>query len=434
MNKNMIRISKVNCQYEKEPLVASFGFKGNYINELWQTIVLMESDRGCSCIGLGVQSVLWSDPKIFSSFGEKKGNSIMYKITEFAIEKAKGLCFYTPIDLMDQLLPVVHDYGKAITGDTDLRKTFILNALTPIDHAAWLLYSMENGIKNFDDMIPEFVQSSLNWHHKKLAAIPLIAYDVDTQSVSDILDKGYFFLKIKIGSDPEKDGDLNKMLEWDKKRLKSIHSLARKYATPFTDNRKIVYYLDANGRYDSKDRLMKLLDFADKIGALEQIILFEEPFPEGNDIDVSDIPICLAVDESVHSEIDALECIERGYGAIALKPIAKTLSVSFKIVKAAYDRGIPCFCADLTVNPVMVDWNKNIASRLSPLPEMAIGVLESNGSQNYLNWETMKSYHPCHAKWTRVTDGTFDLDDDFYAYSGGSFNASEHYLSIVNAH
>ena len=42
----------------------------------------------------------------------------------------------------------------------------------------------------------------------------------------------------------------------------------------------------------------------------------------------------------------------------------------------------------------MVDFNKNVASRIAPLPGMKIGVLESNGAQNYANWEKMRTYHP----------------------------------------
>ena len=57
------------------------------------------------------------------------------------------------------------------------------------------------------------------------------------------------------------------------------------------------------------------------------------------------------------------------------------------MAKAAADAGIPCFCADLTVNPIMIDWNKNFAARLEQLSGMKIGVLETNGAQNYKNWK-----------------------------------------------
>ena len=109
---------------------------------------------------------------------------------------------------------------------------------------------------------------------------------------------------------------------------------------------------------------------------------------------VGDIPICFAADESAHSLADVKRRIELGYKAITLKPIAKTPSVTIEMANAAYSAGVQCFCADLTVNPLMVEWNKNFAARLRPLHGMKIGVVESNGAQNYVNWEKMKGYVP----------------------------------------
>lgn len=84
--------------------------------------------------------------------------------------------------------------------------------------------------------------------------------------------------------------------------------------------------------------------------------------------------------------------------------------------------------------PILVDWNKCVACRLAPLPGMKIGVVETNGHQNYSQWAALQTYHPCHgAPWMAVTDGLFHLDDDFYARSGGIFDASEHYASLIKA-
>ena len=250
--------------------------------------------------------------------------------------------------------------------------------------------------------------------------------------IQDLLDQGYFFMKIKIGSDPDKDGSLDKMLAWDCRRLSAIHDAVKDCTTPHTDSGRIPYYLDANGRYDSKERLLKLLDHADNIGMLDRIMIVEEPFPEEYHVDVRDVPARLAADESAHSDKDATERIDMGYGAIALKPIAKTMSMSLRIAKIAHDRNVPCFCADLTVNPVMVDWNKNVAARLTTLPGMKVGLIESNGSQNYSHWDVMKGYHPCNgASWIDPVDGVFTLDETFYKQSGGIFADSSHYDTLV---
>ena len=53
--------------------------------------------------------------------------------------------FQNPISLQEEILDEIHHYGK-ITGKPDLRKTFTLNALVPVDNALWLLYAKENGI------------------------------------------------------------------------------------------------------------------------------------------------------------------------------------------------------------------------------------------------------------------------------------------------
>ncbi len=99
---------------------------------------------------------------------------------------------------------------------------------------------------------------------------------------------------------------------------------------------------------------MNFSDYAYSIGAIDRIALLEEPFAEDTDIYVDDIPVRVAADETVHSDIDVLKRIELGYTAIALKPIAKTLSMSFKMVKLAHDHDVPCYYADLKVNSVKI--------------------------------------------------------------------------------
>jgi L-alanine-DL-glutamate epimerase-like enolase superfamily enzyme len=376
--------------------------------------------------------VLWSDAALFGENTEAGGNAIMYLMTDFAARKATEFNWNTPIDLMERLLPATYQYGKAISGRSDLRLTFALNALVAVDNAAWLLYAAEKGIADFDTMVPELFRPALRARQNKLASVPLMSYGVPVDQIVRAVDEGHFFLKIKIGSDPDKDGDLDKMLDWDQKRLAEIHRAVGSRTTPYTENGKIVYYLDANGRYDTTERVMRLLDYADKIGALDHILLFEEPFPEETKLDVSRLPVIVAADESAHSDQDCLERISLGYRAVALKPIAKTMSMSLKIIRLAHEKNVACFCADLTVNPVMVDWNKNVAARLDPLPGMKIGVVETNGHQNYKNWETMRRYHPCcDAPWTRDSQGVFHLDDDFYRRSGCMFQIGKHYRDLV---
>ena len=429
-----VTIAAVDSNFEREPLIRPFGFKGGYMREIWQSVSGMRSDGGHTAAGLCTQSVLWSDAGVFAGYSEAAGNSLMFAMTEFALKQTRGRTFETPIELLDELLPAVYEYGKTVIGKDDLRLTFALNALVGVDNAAWILYARENGIDSFDDMVPGEYRAALQHRHTKLASIPLMAYGIPLGEIIEAVEDGYFFLKVKIGSDPDKDGDREKMLEWDMARVEAIHRAIGSREIPHTRNGKIPYYFDANGRYDSVDRLRRFLDHTRKIGAFDQIAIIEEPFPEDDRVPVGDLGVRIAADESAHSDRDALERIELGYGAIALKPIAKTLSMTLKIARIAHQAGVPAFCADLTVNPILVDWNKNVAARLAPLPGMTIGVVETNGHQNYRRWESMQSYHPCAGRsWMQTRDGLFGLDSDFFDSSGGILEDSSHYAGLLFA-
>ncbi len=431
MEAKKITISGVSSNFEREPLIRPFGFKGGYMKEIWQTVSFLKSASGAHSIGLCSQSILWSDASVFASHSESGGNALMYAMTERAMQIINGQTFTSPVELLDAILPEVYAYGQKITAYPNLRKTFALNALVGVDNAAWLLYAKENGITTFDGLIPALYKPALSHKHDKVAGIPLMAYTIPIEEIKAATDEGYFFMKIKIGQ----PGTQEEMLEKDKARITSIHKAIGEIKTSYTRNGKLPYYFDANGRYEKKETLMRLLDHAKSIGAFEQIAIIEEPFPEEPEIDVSDIPVRLASDESAHTEEDAVKRIQMGYKAVALKAIAKTLSMTMKIAQAAYERNIPCFCADLTVNPVLVEWNKNIASRLASFPGIGdLGLVESNGHQNYLNWSTMLGYHPRKdAPWVHVKKGVYELNKEFYNTGGGIFDPMPHYEEMFAA-
>ncbi len=423
-----VSIQKVNTNFEREPLRRPFGFKGGSLSEIWQTASLLESDGGTRKVGLGVQSVLWSDASVFAAHSENGGNALMFSMTEYALQLIKGQTFENPVVLLNDILEEVYAYGKKITGNNQLRKTFALNALVSVDNAAWLLYAADNGVKHFDHMIPEVYRPSLSHRHTKVASIPALGYGTPMDEIKALADEGYFIMKIKIGA----PGDQQQMLEQDKAFLKDIHETIGHYETHHTEDGKIPYYFDANGRYESKDTLLRFLDYADKIKALDQIALVEEPFGERNKAFVGDIGVVIAADESAHTDEDARERIEQGYGSIAVKAVAKTLSMTLKIVKVAHEQNIPCFCADLTVNPILVEWNKVVAARLAPFEGLNFGLQETNGHQNYRDWDKMKSYHPHPgASWTIDRDGVYPLGEDFYHKNGGIFDPSPHYDALL---
>lgn len=425
----VIKITEVSSNFEREPLIRPFGFKGGYMHEIWQSVAMVKSESGIHKTGTCSQSILWSDAQVFLSHSESGGNALMYAMTEYGLSLLKDRSFTDPVSLLDEIWPAVFEYGKKICSKDDLRQTFALNSLVAVDNAIWLLYAAENNITNFDDLIPDAFKPSLSHHHERIASIPLMAYTIPVGEIKAAVDQGYFFMKIKIGQ----PGTQAEMVEKDMARITEIHKAIGDARTVHSKSGRLPYYFDANGRYENKDTLMRLLDHTRKIGAFDQIAIIEEPFDEKLEIDITDIPVRIAADESAHTEKDALKRIQMGYKAIALKAIAKTLSMTMKIAQVAYENNVPCFCADLTVNPILVEWNKNIAARLSPFPGIGIGLLETNGHQNYKNWETMRSYNPCKdSPWAKTEKGVFELDDDYYAKSGGIFMPSSHYEEMFS--
>lgn len=426
-----IKIAAVNSNFERQPLRRPFGFKGSAMTNVWQTVAWLADDSGNGKAGLGTQNVLWSDARVFASHSEEGGNALMYAMSEYALQMVKGQSFDNPHQLLDAVLPDVLAYGRKITNHDGLRTTFALNALVALDNAAWLLYADTNKMKSFDAMVPPEFQSGLSARHDKVVSIPALGYGTPIEEIVALVERGFFIMKIKIGA----PGDRAEMLEKDKAFLKAIHSAIGHYETSHTADGKLPYYFDANGRYESQDDLLRFLDYAESIGALEQIAVLEEPFGERNQEDVSQITargVRVAADESAHTDQETISRIEQGYNAIAVKAVAKTLSMTMRIAQAAYQRGVPCFCADLTVNPILVEWNKTVAARLPAFPNLAMGLQETNGWQNYRNWGTMMGRHPAVGRsWTRVKQGVFPADDAFYDESAGIFLPVDHYLDMV---
>ena len=420
------RVTATDSNFEREPLIRPFGFKGGFMREIWQSAAMLQGGSGIRKIGICTHNVLWSDAEVFAAHSEAAGNAIMYTMTERGLQMIKGQTFESPVHMVDSIMNELWRYGQKITDNPHLRKTFALNALVGVDNAAWLLFAAENSMTKFDDLIPAAYCPALSHRHKTVASIPLMAYNIPIDEIVKAVDDGYFFMKIKIGQ----PGTQDEMLQKDIDRITAIHQAIGSRTTPHSKNGKLPYYFDANGRYEKKETLQRLIDHTQKIGAFDQIAIIEEPFPEELEVDVKDLGIRIASDESAHTDADALKRIQMGYGAIALKAIAKTMSMTMKIAQVAHENNVPCFCADLTVNPILVEWNKLVAARLSPFPGLGTGLLETNGHQNYVNWNRMLEYNPTSGtSWAKTVQGVFHLDRDYYERSGGIFEPSEHYES-----
>jgi L-alanine-DL-glutamate epimerase-like enolase superfamily enzyme len=419
----MINVIRTSTNFEREKLTRPFGFKGGYLTELWQTVVKLESEQH-QATGLATQSVLYGDAALFASCSEAAGNARMFCLTEEAVQLVKQTPFSDPTELLLSIFPKLKAAAKRITDKDDISENFILNSLISVDNAAWLLYARENEVSDFVTLLPETYRDALSHQNEKVAVMFQVPYGMPVSEIQDAVARGYFIIKLKTGF----PGTQEEMLAKDMERLTQVHAALKNYRTSQTPDEKLIYTLDANGRYEKKETLQRYLQHAEKIGALNQILFAEEPFPEENTESVHDIPVRVAADESVHDASGALQRIAQGYSTFVLKGIAKTLSRSIAIAKVAHEHNIPCACADLTANPILIDWNKNLAARVAPFPELGMGMIETNGDMNYQNWEQMRTYHPfAEASWTQVQNGVFELTNDYYQQSGGIFARSIHY-------
>jgi len=387
----------------------------------------MQSSSGISKIGIATQSVLYGDADLFPIHSEANGNAMMYVLANKALELVKKNPFKTPIELFEKILPAVLAEGKKITGKTDLNINFVYNALVSVDNAAWLLYAAENKFSTFEAIIPEPYKKALSHRNEKIAIMYQIPYGMPMLDLQNAAKQGYFVFKIKTGF----PGSQSEMLQGDMDRLTLIHNTLKDLRTEQTANGKLIYTMDANARYEKKETLQKYLDHAKKIGAFDRILLFEEPLNEKNEENVSDLGIRVGADESAHDEASSIKRFDLGYNVLVLKGIAKTLSMSIKLAKLAAERKVPCMCADLTVNPILIDWHKNLAAHLAPFPEIEMGLMETNGDMNYTDWDAMVKYHPgSDASWFQRRNGVFELTKDFYDRSGGMFEPSPHYQAM----
>ena len=430
----MLKINQAKTDFEREPLMHPFGFKGGALNEIWQCACTLTDEEGRNGTGIGCQNVLWSDAQVFASGSPAAGASMMYAITDYAARLLEGNSYQDPFEALDAILPRCLEYGRQVTRRPDMRTTFVLNALVPVDMALWQLYEQQTGHRGFDRVIPAAAQPWLQERYDRLQIIPLVSYGVSAQEARALAEEGCFFLKIKLGSDPDGDGDQDKMLAWDMNRITEIHEAVRDIHTPWTEDGHIAYYFDCNGRYDSVERVRRLLDHAEKVGALQHTVILEEPLPESNLSPVGSLPVMVAADESAHSPEDVRLRLQLGYRAIALKPIAKTMSVTFRMIEEAGKAGAAFFCADLTVGPLQADVNKCFAARLKCLPGLKLPVMESNGWQNYTHWERMRDALPDKsAAWTHMSGGSVLLADGFYERSANIFEPLPHYAAVAAA-
>ena len=434
----MISFSDYRFVLERQPLSRPFHFKGGHFTEKWINVVQLDIDaqtdlpaiRGESTrprstvTAVGGNAVLWSDAAVFSDWSETGGNLLMSLLAERAVQIARGARFSDPIDAFHSVRPEVHEYARRISRRPDITPTFTLNAMVALDLAMWKAHSIVAGSERFLDLLPDRYRAAFGEAQEAVLRVPLVSYNVPLPEVAELVRGGHRVLKIKLGQGTRPD----EMVELDSRRMEQIAGLVRSESAP------VSYYLDANGRYRDLPTVQRLLDRMDRIGILQDIVILEEPFGCDRKTAVHQLPVRVAADESLHDVADLSERIDLGYRALALKPAGKTLSLSVMMAAKAAELGVPCFVADSACVPALLQWNLAFAAVLAPFPGIALGMLESNGEQNYANWNALLSEHGAEAeRWMRPENGAFGISGGFHKVSGGAFRDTGHYRVLAAA-
>ena len=117
-----MRIVKAELEFIEEPLKAVFAFKGKYsAKPMWNTVVRLTSDSGVTATGVANEGILWSDPAVYNKFSVSGGSAVMYLLTDYACQLARGFSFDRPDELLRTLFPRVMEYGRAVSGLPELR-------------------------------------------------------------------------------------------------------------------------------------------------------------------------------------------------------------------------------------------------------------------------------------------------------------------------
>ena len=179
-------IVKTDLEFVREKLKSPFGFKGRYLDELWQTVALVATERH-TAVAPATESVLWSDGAVFGENPPAAANALMMTVTARALRLLEGRELVRPDLMLDALLPSLEDYAEAVCGRR-VAPTFVLNALVGVDIALWSLYARENGIDSFDGIVPPYAKAAMAHRHAQLSHIPLISYAVGEKELRACLD------------------------------------------------------------------------------------------------------------------------------------------------------------------------------------------------------------------------------------------------------
>ncbi len=463
----MVAIKKIASSLRKEP--GAMGFAGGSMSGFWQSAVAIQTTGGYIGASYGTQNPLWCSKQLYGALqgqhgpvkGERLANELMYALTKEVLTALAEQDISAPEEAMLRAIsdPAIADTVRAFYRKNGLQGelpfTYILNAAVAPDLAVWMATSQARGIDNFNDLTGH----RLSHRAERVAVIPLVSYGIREAQIEDLIDQGYRIFKTKMGAydDRYEKGsveDFMNMMKVDREKLQLVSRLTESLETDLTEDGRVPLYLDFNGRIPSDDRGVNLLqaymEVAASVNALDRIIVVEEPFEDmksmGSQFDVfrdfmDRYGVTIVADECAHSAEDVRELLALGCRGFALKPAAKTLTETLRMIDiitghndANPDDNAYCFCADLTVVPSLVEWNLHVQARLPPWPGLAEGVrmLESNWMQHYLYRNRLPERYPA-SEVASPEGGVFLPTAEWFRTGGRIFHPGGQMLEKIMA-
>ena len=125
-----ITVADTGCEFEREPLLRPFGFKGGYLTNIWQSAAMIRSTGGQRGIGICTHSALWENTFLPEGV-----------MDEHTAVKKGFLDWYFKTNLLMRIMGGL--IAGAVVGISKVRK-IIFNAV--------LFFSRRDNLKTFDTL------------------------------------------------------------------------------------------------------------------------------------------------------------------------------------------------------------------------------------------------------------------------------------------
>ena len=81
----LIKITEVSSNFEREPLIRPFGFKGGYMREIWQSVAILKVNQAFIKSVLVPRASFGQMHRFLPVHSESGGNALMYAMTEYGL-------------------------------------------------------------------------------------------------------------------------------------------------------------------------------------------------------------------------------------------------------------------------------------------------------------------------------------------------------------